>query len=356
MLTGVTTHYFLGANTYKGFYSLYDDLVDKDNDSRLFILKGGPGCGKSSFMKRIAAAVQERGKPVEMIHCSGDPDSLDAIYIPHLKTAYVDGTAPHVIEPDYPAAMEQYINLGSFYDSDALLPEKAKIAKTKAAYQLQYNKAYDYLAAAKNIRDAVSVDIYLAKKLAIVKRRAKGIARRELKRTQHPSGSETRRFLSAISCTGIVQDMSAADALCTRKFLIDNDYGLAPFLLEEIAKTALQNGYNIISCFDPLCPELYEHIIIPELSLGFLSSYGKKTPDSKLVKRIRLDALAMSDLGAKAKKSIRNQLKLYKAVLGESEAALESAKKIHDELEAIYNPHVDFDSLYELANEHAASI
>lgn len=87
--------YFLGSNSARGFYSLYRGLTDPGGGEFLWIIKGGPGCGKSSFMKKIGAAAAKAGLAVEYIHCSGDPDSLDAVRIPQLKTAYMDGTAPH---------------------------------------------------------------------------------------------------------------------------------------------------------------------------------------------------------------------------------------------------------------------
>ena len=91
--------YFLGANSYRGFHSLYDDFVFSPEVDRLYIIKGGAGCGKSSFMKTIAAAANEAGLDVERVVCSGDPDSLDGIFIPMLRLAYVDGTAPHAAVP-----------------------------------------------------------------------------------------------------------------------------------------------------------------------------------------------------------------------------------------------------------------
>ena len=91
--------YFLGANSPTGFYSLYDQLLPPEQASAIYILKGGPGCGKSTLMRRVAALAQEAGEPVEYILCSGDPDSLDAILLPGKKAALVVGTAPHVIAP-----------------------------------------------------------------------------------------------------------------------------------------------------------------------------------------------------------------------------------------------------------------
>ena len=126
MSSGFKTQYFLGANSPGGFYSLYDNLFHPETDNTLYILKGGPGCGKSSFMRAIARDLEENGYAVEYIFCSGDPDSLDGIFIPELKTGFVDGTAPHVIEPKYPAVAEQYINLGTFYDAKALKKTKGR--------------------------------------------------------------------------------------------------------------------------------------------------------------------------------------------------------------------------------------
>ena len=87
--------YFLGANSATGFYSLYDQLREPEQAETIYILKGGPGCGKSSLMRRVAQAMEEKGASVEYIACSGDPDSLDAVVFPALNTAIVDGTAPH---------------------------------------------------------------------------------------------------------------------------------------------------------------------------------------------------------------------------------------------------------------------
>ncbi len=93
--------YFLGANGYGGFASLYEGFTSSPEISRLYILKGGPGCGKSSFMKRVAEAAEERGIAAEKVLCSGDPSSLDGVFFPALRLAYADGTAPHAAVPDF---------------------------------------------------------------------------------------------------------------------------------------------------------------------------------------------------------------------------------------------------------------
>ena len=70
-----TMRWFLGANSAEGFRSLYEDFCRSEGDF-LRIIKGGPGCGKSSFMRHIGEAAEKKGLEVEYILCSGDPDSF----------------------------------------------------------------------------------------------------------------------------------------------------------------------------------------------------------------------------------------------------------------------------------------
>ena len=91
--------YFLGANSPTGFYSLYDHLLPPEQARAIYILKGGPGCGKSTLMRRVGAWAEEAGLKTEYILCSGDPDSLDAVILPAVGAAIVDGTAPQGVVP-----------------------------------------------------------------------------------------------------------------------------------------------------------------------------------------------------------------------------------------------------------------
>ncbi|MEN6316085.1 MAG: ATPase [Clostridiaceae bacterium] len=98
MLKGKVRHMFPGGNTSKGFYSFYQYIISQEDAKRIFILKGGPGVGKSTFMKKIAARMLERGYDAEYMHCSSDNSSLDGIVIPKIGIAMIDGTAPHVVD------------------------------------------------------------------------------------------------------------------------------------------------------------------------------------------------------------------------------------------------------------------
>lgn len=146
-------HYFLGANTAQGFYSLYHEFCAPDSGNFLWVIKGGPGCGKSTFMRRIGKAAEDAGLDVEYALCSADVDSLDAVLIPGWHVGYVDGTAPHVTEVAFPAASGAYLDLGQFYDVETLRPKLPEMQSLVARYRALYDTAYDALRQAKALHD-----------------------------------------------------------------------------------------------------------------------------------------------------------------------------------------------------------
>src|SRR5690554_299380 len=109
---GKTRDFFLGGNTGNGFFSFYGEVVTEES-KHLYILKGGPGTGKSTFIKEAGEEIRRLGLPVELIHCSSDNNSLDGMVCPSLGIAMIDGTAPHTVDPKYPGAVDEILNVGS---------------------------------------------------------------------------------------------------------------------------------------------------------------------------------------------------------------------------------------------------
>lgn len=352
------THYFLGANSPQGFYSLYDELMDLKADDAVYILKGGPGCGKSSFMKKIAGEMTQNGLDVEYIYCSGDPDSLDAIRIPALKTAYVDGTAPHVIEPKYPAVMEQYVNLGEFYDVKPLKEHKDTVIELNKAYKALYVRAYDCIGAACSVIRQLSELVVDEEMIKAVHKRGKGIIAREIPKNKKAKqeGGRLSRFLSAFTCKGHIFRQDTVDALAERVYVLDNNLGLADVLLRDISEAAKEAGYDTVLCPSPLDPNALDHLLIPELSLAFVSRNQHMEYDGEHYRHIRLDAMAEGETLRNCKARIRFSRKMFAILMQEAADTLQNAKALHDELEKVYNPYVDFDGVYDLAQSHAQGL
>lgn len=343
--------FFLGANTPSGFYSLYDQLIDPAQARRVFLIKGGAGCGKSSLMKRAATALAETGEQVEYIRCSGDPDSLDGVVFPGLGAALVDATAPHVREPELPGVVESYVNLGRFYDHAALVPLRGRIEGATAAYKAPYKRAYRCLTAAAQLDEDGRALLLTPALEAKLKKRAAGILSREVKRTGREPGKLTRRFLGAVTCRGELCLFETASLLCRKVYELVDSYGLGAPLLETLARGAVAAGYDVVLCPSPLAPERAEHLIIPELALGFVTSTPSLPYPGRPYRRVRLDAMADGELMKKYKARLKFARKVRAALMDQAVESLAQAKACHDELEKLYNPHVDFDGVYRQADE-----
>ena len=342
--------FFLGANSARGFHSFYDELIDLKEAKAVYILKGCPGCGKSSLMKKVAAAAEKNSFDVEYIHCSSDPSSLDGIIIPKLRTAIVDGTSPHVVEPTYPLAVDRYIDLGIFADTQALHSIKDKIIKTKEKHTSFFKHIYRFTLCAGAIDNElfdISVSSSVIEKLH---KKAHGIITKELPKRSGNAKSK-RRFLSAVSPDGYVT-LPINDNL--RTYVIEDDFGLGHFLLSPINQAAEYRGYSCIACFNPLIPERLEHLFIPELNLAFISKAKKEDEIEASIKKIKIDP--MLDFSKETKKRINTLRRAKSNMLDLSSSLLKEAKLIHDELENLYNPHIDFDSLYEFTEKLSVEI
>ena len=346
-----SVHFFLGANSPGGFYSLYDQLIDPEEAEEIYILKGGPGCGKSSLMRKVGSAMEAHGLAVEYIDCSGDPDSLDAVVIPALKTALVDGTAPHVVEPKYPGLVESYVNLGNCYDRAGLHTVAAELKGCMKGYKGCYQRAYRCLTGAAQLAEDDRAILLTPELEARLARRARGILSREVKGTGAEDGRAVQRFLGGVTWQGVLVRRDTVTALCERIYELSDSWGLAHGMLVQLAAGAMAAGHDAILCPSPLCPDRLEHLLIPALSLAFVSAPPSDPWPKKPYRRIRVDAMAGPETLRRNRARLRFSRRVRAALTEEAVEALAQAKGMHDELEALYNPHVDFGQVYGIADE-----
>lgn len=144
--------YFAALNSYRGFSSCFSTLFAP---YKKHIIKGGPGCGKSTLMKKVAKAAEEKGLSVLRYYCSSDTDSLDAVAIPSLSTVILDGTPPHAIEPQSVGAVDSIVNLTSFWNQTLLQNASEKIKTLSQSISLSYRRAYALMAAIHEIENAI---------------------------------------------------------------------------------------------------------------------------------------------------------------------------------------------------------
>ena len=338
--------FFLGANTGAGFVSLYPEFTNPGKGSFFWYIKGGPGNGKSTLMRRAAERAESAGLTVETILCSGDPDSLDGIYIPEKKLGYVDATSPHVQEPAVPGATGKYLDLSTFYRP--IPPETAaELAAFFPAYRQEYARAYNMLHAAMLVSPGSIPGIITEEAKTRVRERSSAFAEKAVQRSD--IGDETRRFISAYTCCGAVL-LSETAASFGRVYTLDNELGLADEFLQIMLARSRAAGTGRIVCPDPVDPKKLAALLLPEEGLSLVAVSGDFRFDGKAAQHFRLDAMA--ELSEAQRKEVRRAAALRRSLTTEACAALRRAKELHDALEARYRPFVDFRALTRFEEKH----
>lgn len=338
---------FLGANTPHGFVSLFDELYNPYQSSRAFIIKGGPGTGKSTLMKKFAAVSVKKGYFVENVYCSSDPDSLDAIIVPELSLCIADGTSPHIVEPKFPGACENIVNTGDFWDKKQLQQKASAIRSLTLENSIAHRTSSKYLSAAGSLNDE-SIRI-MSKYIDMEKIRnfAYRFAVRELpKKKGSVPGKRSKRFISGITPKGLIFKDDTVKKLCYRIIGIDDEYSsCSSILLNMIGDTAVRNGYDVMFCHCPLKPHgECEHIIIPEKGIALVSLKSMHNTNLQCDRIIHAKRFLYDEYKMHLS-FLRLNRRLIKELLNESISSLKKAKSVHDELENIYIEAMDFTAL-----------
>jgi hypothetical protein len=95
--SSIIKHRFFGGSTPYGPKDYVENITDKLT-TRYFI-KGRPGSGKSTMLKKLLESAKTQGIDVEVYHCGFDPDSLDMLLFPELSLCIFDSTSPHEYYP-----------------------------------------------------------------------------------------------------------------------------------------------------------------------------------------------------------------------------------------------------------------
>ena len=350
-----TPKFFLGANSPSGFVSCFNHLYYPEDNWFCYIIKGGPGTGKSSLMKQIANYAINNNRRPELIYCSTDPNSLDAVILKDLKVSIVDGTAPHCLDPIYPGVTDKIINLGDYWDEKALIKHKGDILKTINKNTLFHKRASGYLYACKGVKNSIELIARKALNNEKILSFSKKIAKKLFKRKSFEKGKEKIRFISAITPYGIIFFEDTVKSLCSEIYVIEDKFRVAsPIILEAIKNAALDLGHNVISCYCPLAPkDKLECLIFPEDKIAFavsnpnhpletLKSIGKKINATRFLDKELLSANI---------KLLNFDKKIEKELLNAAIENLKNAKDIHDSIESYYIPNMNFKEIDKLSKK-----
>ncbi|MBQ3489111.1 MAG: hypothetical protein IJA86_00790 [Clostridia bacterium] len=342
--------YFAAANTEAGFFSLFDEVFSPERLRRIYILKGGPGTGKSTLMRDIGFTAEENGYDVEYICCSSDPDSLDGIIIPSLSVAVLDGTAPHITDPVYPGVSEHIINLEEAFDCESLSKKREEILSLIRAKKESYRTAYRFLCAAGSLekeRAALTSSFFLREK-------AEAAVKRLLSSFHHTrEGTQKTKYISAISCNG----MTTLDTLRNRAkkiFAVTDKHGLGCYFMNTLYEAVCREKLDCTVCPTPLMYAHKEAVFLEgEDALFVLCKEKEPVYADKIVNCMRfIEKSAVTE----RKGRLRFLEKCEDAVMEGALSALSEAGDFHKKAEKIYSACVDFSKIHTIKKRMLSEI
>ena len=257
-----------------------------------------------------------------------------------------------MVEAKYPAVVERYVNLGRSYDAAGLQDVREEIMGAMEGYPACYQRAYRCLGAAERLREDMRSALLTDAAGEKLARRARGIMARELRpRSGGQKGRVKQRFLGAVTHKGVLCLYDTAFAQCGRVYELSDRDGLAHELLIHLLAGAVAGGWDVVACPDPMAPDRLAHLLVPQRGLAFVSTAGETPLTRPADRRIHLDGAAEGEVLRRDRPRLRFARKVSAALMGEAVASLSQAKAMHDRLEALYNPYVDFDLVEETARQ-----
>jgi GTPase SAR1 family protein len=347
MAEGNIIRYFPGNNTPDGYCSFFDYILPWKRARRIIIIKGGPGVGKSTMIRKISKELTQKGLDIELLHCTADSDSLDGLIVKDYNIAVVDGTAPHMIDPKFPGCVDEIVNFGEYWDESGLLKQKDQIFSLQDKVKCLYKRVYKYLKTSRIIIDDLE-EIYSS---AVIKRLSDAKSEeiidsvfKDVKR-ENKTPFQRHMFASGITPEGSIHFLDDLFDKVHRRFVISGKTGTGKSaLLKRIFNEAVDRGLDVDVFHCPMNTEKIEHMIIKELDIGFVTSIkphilSNIREDDKLVDMdFVLDYTRLKDYEADIKYNNSVAWDLFKSAI----KVLENIKNTRNQLEGIYISNMNF--------------
>ncbi|KRQ87116.1 ATP-dependent RecD-like DNA helicase [Caloramator mitchellensis] len=338
-------YYLASANTSAGFVN-YFDYVLRDAQ-RVYIIKGGPGTGKSTFMRLIGEDLLKEGMSVDFVYCSADKDSLDAIVVNDLNVVIVDGTAPHVIDPKYPGAVERLLDFGEYWDIDYLRSRKEIIKFYIDEIENQYKSFFKHMKNAKGIHDKWEKEYLKGMDFKKADEITEKLINEVVRGRTHKKSKEWHRFAGAMTPQGQVCFYENLTQDIKNRYIVKGRPGTGKSTMtKKIAQAALNSGYDVEFYHCAFDPSSIDMIVIRELDFALLDGTAPHVFDphgnDKLVDMFEC---INTEIVHEDKEPIKAIEQEYAEEIGKAKKIYSNIKQLHDELEKYYINAMDFNNV-----------
>ncbi|PZN11892.1 MAG: AAA family ATPase [Bacillota bacterium] len=312
---------FAGGNTAYGFRSHFEAIAWPD-PRRVFVLKGGPGTGKSAVIRMVADALIREGIHVELFHCPSDPASLDGVNAPDLGLAVLDGTPPHAVEPPLPGLVGRLLCLEATAGRGLLASRQEAIAGLGRLVRQRFSLAHRYLSLA---LEALRLFEDFYDHARALDRTALDQTAADVEQTvfegHRPAlpgrrGRVRRLFASAVTPEGPRHFLDTLLDRLERRVLVRGNPGTGcAELVTRVAEAAVRRGLDIEAYTCGLDPERLDHVIIPELSVAVVHNSYPHTYEARPGDLV-IDTAAF--VNTEALERYREEMEVAQALFGQA--------------------------------------
>ncbi len=325
--------YFLGGASPEGFVS---DFLTEQKSQYGYLLKGGPGTGKSTLLRTVAGAFADES--VSLYHCASDPHSLDAVVLEDRGVYLADATAPHEMSVSLPFVNGELVDLGRALHPQQLMGDRDAIELLSLRNTALHDRVKTMLSAISSLK-SISLSIGDS---ALQKEKLTAFAGRLAKRlVPHGRGAKHSvavkplyRQCSALTPAGMMTFLPEG----YRCVLIQDEYGAAAIrLLGVLSETIAAGG---MQCVLTRCLTLkgkpVVHCMIPECELNILTASQLEQAPTDPLMQINLQRFYDPASLRQQRMIHRFSMKSAASLLTQTTALLSEALQVHDDLERYF--------------------
>lgn len=345
--------YYLGGISPSGFCSKFIEQI-KQPGFYTYILKGGPGTGKSTLMKKIAEVFSDH--PISLYYCSSDIRSLDAVVIEDKKLIVVDGTAPHVFETYYPGASQEIVNLGEFWGGEIL-------RKHSAAIHYLFDENLKYHARVRCYIKALAslnADIYSIGDDALNREKLDGYISRLCRKAAGKKQSDEKGKISFKQLSAFTTENYSTKPLSGNYsvyLLRDEYFAGSDYFLRNVTDYLVNQGYDVTvsECTMHHAP-VFEHVFCESAGIAFMTSNFMNCLEDPSAAAVNFGRFYDKEIISAKKQRLSFDRKAVLELSKEAADTLSTALAVHDELEKNYINAIDFKKLGSFTDKFIKSL
>lgn len=340
---GLIRYVFVNSHTSQGFHTFIPELIQ--GIGSVYILKGAPGSGKSTFIRLAGEIMSERGFEVEFWISALDAITPDGVYIPQLDLAVINGSLPESIEPRYPGVRDQLINMGEYLDRDIVMPHRAEIIKLIDGMNTSRQEVYNLLKEAGQVKAEIrrlnSRQLNIGKLEILIQQLGTEILENR--------PGEKHYFSGAVTADGLVDYVNELSGACQKRYIFQGPSGSGKSTaINELARQARTAGYFLEYYHSGLEAENLVMVIIRNLQIALIEADGVEIPLKPWDVVVDLSSCLDADNNSKLNEGTSIYYRNFESLMLKAQHELEKANQMNKDLKKIYSSAMDFAGLDQL--------